>query len=83
LNDTSPIVSLLFWLHGHLLNLWDEKGFIAVAISSKKFQRNKLVIFNAFIWKSMIFVPPNFFTRKSGEGSQCQLTFDQKFSILI
>jgi len=47
-NETSPIVSLLFWLNGHLLNLWEGNSLIVMAIRLKEFQkRNKFVIFNA------------------------------------
>jgi len=41
LNDTSPIVSLLFWLHDDLIHLRDEKCILVVTISFKNFQRKK------------------------------------------
>jgi len=46
MNDTSPIVSLLFWLNYHLLNLWEKSGIIVIAISLQEFQRkNELLDF--------------------------------------
>jgi len=41
LKETSLIVSLLFLLNGHLLNLWKKSDLIVVAISLQKFQRKK------------------------------------------
>jgi len=39
IQDTSPIVSLLFWLNSDLLNLWEKSGLIVIAIILKEFQR--------------------------------------------
>jgi len=39
IQDTSPIVSLLFWLNSDLLNLWEKSGLIVIAISLQEFQR--------------------------------------------
>jgi len=41
IKDTSPIVSLLFWLNGDLLNLWEKSGIIVIAMSLPEFQRWK------------------------------------------
>jgi len=39
IKDTSPIVSLLFWLNGDLLNLWGKSRLIVIAMSLQDFQR--------------------------------------------
>jgi len=41
LNETAPIVSLLFWLNSHLLNLREENSFIFMAIRLKEFERQR------------------------------------------
>jgi len=41
LNDTSAIVSLLFWLNGHLLTLWEKSGIIVMAITLQELQKKK------------------------------------------
>jgi len=41
MNDTSAIVSLLFWLNGHLLNQWKKSGLIVKAIGLQKFYQKK------------------------------------------
>ena len=38
IKDTSPIVSLLFWLNGDLLNLWGKSRLIVIAMSLQDFK---------------------------------------------
>jgi len=58
IKDTSPIVSLLFWLNGDLLNLWGKSRLIVTANEFTRLSKIEIncVILNAIYWKKINFV---------------------------
>jgi len=54
------IVSLLFWLNGHLFNVWEKnKPHCFMAMNFERRNKLSIVIFNAIFWKKLIFLHEN------------------------
>jgi len=85
IKDTSPIVSLLFWLNGDLLNFLGEKWHHCYSNEFTRMSKIEInyVILNAIHWKKKTLFTTSLFTWKPGENNQCQITLGQNFSIVF